>query len=67
MKHGVQSFVLRPLLFLLRVFMNDLLRVIQNAEVILLAADTNILITSKNILSLNEKIKIYRKIRNLVS
>jgi hypothetical protein len=49
-KHGVpQGFVLEPLLFLL--FINHLLKVIQNSEVVLFADDTNILITGKNILS----------------
>jgi hypothetical protein len=39
------------------IFINDLPWVIQNAEVVLFADDTNILITGKNILSLNEKIQ----------
>jgi hypothetical protein len=38
-------------------FINDLPRVIQNAEVVLFADDTSILITENNTLLLSEKIK----------
>jgi hypothetical protein len=55
-KYGLpKGSVLGPLLFLL--FINDLPRVIHNAEVVLFADDTNILITGTNILLLNENIQ----------
>jgi hypothetical protein len=55
-KCGVpQGSVLGPLLFLM--FINDLPPVIYNAEVVLFADDTNILITENNISLLNEKIQ----------
>jgi hypothetical protein len=50
-----QGSVLGPLLFLL--FLNGLPKVIQNAEVVLFADDTDILITGKNIVPLNENMQ----------
>jgi hypothetical protein len=59
-KYGVrEGSVLGPLLFLM--FINDLPRVIQNAEVVLFADDTSILITENNTLLLKEKIQNVRK------
>jgi hypothetical protein len=59
-KYGVpQYLVLGPSLLLM--FINDLPHVIQNAEVVLFADDTSILITENNTLLLNEKIKNVRK------
>jgi hypothetical protein len=45
------------MLVLFLLFINDLPRVIHNAEAVLFADDTNILITGTNILLLNEKIQ----------
>jgi retron-type reverse transcriptase len=59
-KNGVpQGSVLGPLLFFM--FINELPRVIQNAEVVLFADDTSILIMENNPLLLNEKVQTVRK------
>jgi hypothetical protein len=64
-KHGIpQGSVLGCFLFLL--FISDLSRVIQNAEVVPFSDDTNILIPGKNILSLNGKIQnVQNQLENL--
>jgi hypothetical protein len=54
-----QGSVLGPLLVLM--FINDLPHVIQNAEVVLFAHDTSIMITENNPLLLNKKVQTVRK------